>query len=478
MSLSMKLISSFAVIVLLFVINSGICIYNNQVIRFTFQEVTDYSFPELIVLDNIKTNFFRMGVETINVALIHEQQAKSHVNKQSDVVTDKVELDEEEEQFTIATQQLEKYFSDYDKLPLLPEERVLAEKLRELIQQYKVRCLALIKASGNLHLLEERRQLEEIEEQFVATVDSAIFLSHEHVKNGNQIGYSKIYYASLLSLIVTVIVVVLIVSFAILFYKTAMKLQFTTRTLAEKNNALIQVNQEKNDFIGIVVHDLKNPLSAILGMAEIIEEDVGTISNEELTEYIQMIEQSAKDMFQLILNLLDVTAIEAGRMNMSLEPTDILPIVQNLIKDYTRRAQAKNITLHFEAKASSCVTKVDKNTVRQILDNLISNAVKYSPKGKTIYIQLGEENHKLRCSIRDEGIGLSQEDQQKLFSKFTRLTPKPTDGECSNGLGLFIVKKFIEAMNGKVWCESEVGKGCRFIIEFFCAESLPKIDST
>ncbi len=471
MSLSMKLISSFAVIILLFVINSSICVYNNRVIHSTFQKVTDQSFPELITLDNIKTNFFRMGLEAINVALINEKHTEFYVN----IVTDKVGLDEEVEQFTLATQQLEKSFSDYDESSLLPKERILAVKLRELIQQYKERCLALIEATGDLHLLEERRQLEEIEEQFVATVDSAIFLSHGHVKNDSLIGYDKINNASLLSLAVTLVVVVSIILFAILFYKTAMKLQFTTRTLAEKNDALIRVNQEKNDFIGIVVHDLKNPLSAILGMAEIIKEDVGSISDEELTEYTQLIEQSAKDMFQLIINLLDISAIESGRMKMLLEPTDILPIVQNLIKDYTRRAQAKNITLHFEAKTDSCVAKIDKNTMRQILDNLISNAIKYSPKGKDIYIQLGEENHKLRCTVRDEGVGLSQEDQRKLFNKFARLTPKPTDGESSNGLGLFIVKKFIEAMNGKVWCESEVGKGCRFIIEFFCIDNLPEM---
>jgi two-component system, sensor histidine kinase and response regulator len=104
--------------------------------------------------------------------------------------------------------------------------------------------------------------------------------------------------------------------------------------------------------------------------------------------------------------------------------------------------------------------------LHQILDNLLSNGLKYSPMGKNLYLRLIKTEQVIRCEIQDEGPGLSLEDQQKLFSKFTRLTPKPTQGEHSTGLGLYIVKKLVEAMKGKVWCETELGRGATFIIEF------------
>jgi signal transduction histidine kinase len=102
----------------------------------------------------------------------------------------------------------------------------------------------------------------------------------------------------------------------------------------------------------------------------------------------------------------------------------------------------------------------------QILDNLISNAVKYSPRHQSIYITLQMEAGFIRCAIKDEGPGLSQTDQEKLFGKFTRLTSRPTNGEHSTGLGLFIVKKLVEIINAQVWCESKLGQGATFIVRF------------
>jgi signal transduction histidine kinase len=107
-----------------------------------------------------------------------------------------------------------------------------------------------------------------------------------------------------------------------------------------------------------------------------------------------------------------------------------------------------------------------KNTTHQVLDNLISNAVKYSPLGKNIMIRLLQNETYIRCEIQDEGPGLSEADKKKLFGKFNRLTARPTAGEHSTGLGLFIVKKLLEAMGGRVWCESELGHGATFIVEF------------
>ena len=133
---------------------------------------------------------------------------------------------------------------------------------------------------------------------------------------------------------------------------------------------------------------------------------------------------------------------------------------------YKKQAKIKNITLHLHTSKNQYYALVNKDTVHQILDNLISNAIKYSPYDKKVYIRINQSENRVRCEIQDEGPGLSQADQKKLFGKFTRLTPKPTGTEHSTGLGLFIVNKLVNAINGKVWCESELGKGTTFLVEF------------
>ncbi len=249
------------------------------------------------------------------------------------------------------------------------------------------------------------------------------------------------------------------------------KVEERTKDLAQKNQQLVRLNQEKNEFLGIAAHDLKNPLSAIRGFSEEISESYDEMPREEVIDYANNIQRASHKMFQLITNLLDVNAIESGKINVTLAQVNLLPLVEHLYQDYARRALAKNIQSHFEIDESpEYIAYVDENTTHQILDNLISNAVKYSPSGSEFVLRLKREQAQdgtwIRCEIQDRGPGLSLEDQAKLFGKFTRLTPQPTGGEHSTGLGLFIVKKLVDALQGKVWCESELGKGATFIVSF------------
>ena len=239
-----------------------------------------------------------------------------------------------------------------------------------------------------------------------------------------------------------------------------------TDELEKTNQALIKLNQNKNEFLGIAVHDLKNPLSAIQGWAEMIIEDYDDMPKSEIIETSHFILNSSRQMFELIRNLLDINMIESGKINVKLSRVDILPTIQKLVDTYSRRAKTKDISLQLHQKNNQYYAFVDQSIVHQILDNLISNAVKYSPYGKHINIRMQQSEKTVRCEIQDEGEGLSITEQQKLFSKFTRLTPKPTGKEHSTGLGLFIVKKLVEAINGNVWCESELSKGTSFFVEF------------
>ncbi len=255
-----------------------------------------------------------------------------------------------------------------------------------------------------------------------------------------------------------------------LLVKMSDKQQYQLTELAEKiqikNQDLIELDQEKNDFLGIVAHDLKNPLNAIQGSACFIREALEDLSKKEILELMDMIEQASRQMFYLVSNLLDVNAIESGKMNLVITTIDLLPILQNLIVHYKPHTKAKQISLNVHLSEKKYLILADQNMLYQILDNLISNAIKYSPMNKKIDIYLSKELEVVRCEIKDEGQGLSELDQNMLFNKFTRLTTKPTANEHSTGLGLFIVKKLVEMMEGKVWCESKLGDGCKFIVTF------------
>jgi len=228
---------------------------------------------------------------------------------------------------------------------------------------------------------------------------------------------------------------------------------------------LREMNDEKNEFMGIAAHDLRNPLSAIKGYAEMVMEDAQPLNHPGLEENGRRIRDTAARMVEMVQNLLDVNAIERGEMKLNLAPTDLDPALNQVIETQRPRAAVKQQTIHLETEPASVVL-ADPSVTVQVLENLVSNAVKYSPPGRKIFVRLKQDAKGVRVEVQDQGPGLSAEDQKKLFGKFARLSAKPTGGEHSTGLGLSIVKKMVEAMNGQVWCESELGRGATFVVQF------------
>jgi signal transduction histidine kinase len=169
-------------------------------------------------------------------------------------------------------------------------------------------------------------------------------------------------------------------------------------------------------------------------------------------------------MNDMIEKILDIRAIDARNIKIEKELFNIGEETQLIIDQFTDHASKKSIRIHRDLNPAS--VQLDRNYFRQILENLISNAIKFSPKNKNIYITTFQRNGKAMLTVRDEGPGFSPEDKKKLFGKFQKLSARPTGGESSTGIGLSIVKKYVDAMHGNIYCDSELGKGAIFTVEF------------
>lgn len=240
-------------------------------------------------------------------------------------------------------------------------------------------------------------------------------------------------------------------------------------TLLLANQKMITLNDERSAILNIAAHDLKNPTAAIMSYVDLMTDRWHEYDDGKKLKRLTSIRSLAQLIHEIIRNLLDVNAIETGSYTLNPVLLDPAQLCAELIDEYRDRAEAKHIALHSSLQSGLQVL-VDRSALHQVLDNLISNAVKYSPPGMNIYLELLAENGEIEIRIRDEGPGISAEDQEKLFRKFTRLSARPTGGEHSTGLGLSIVKRIVEACGGTVGCESLLGEGASFYVRLPAVE--------
>jgi len=230
------------------------------------------------------------------------------------------------------------------------------------------------------------------------------------------------------------------------------------------NASLMELNEEKNDLIGIVAHDLKSPLNQISGMLEIMKL-TGKDQPPEQQTYTSKIEQSTNRLKRMVTKILDVSAVEAKTMDIHLEKIDVAKLLEEITGRFDGLAAKKNISIVKRFKEGVPSIESDPGYLSEVLENLMSNAIKYSPLGKQVTVKLLPRSSFVRIEFIDQGQGISQKDMKYLFGKYRKLTARPTAGEDSTGLGLSIVKKYVDALQGKVWCESEEGNGSNFIVE-------------
>jgi signal transduction histidine kinase len=231
--------------------------------------------------------------------------------------------------------------------------------------------------------------------------------------------------------------------------------------VSQVNERLKKVDVEKDKFLGIAAHDLRNPLNIVLGFAESIVTSKDT-SHERDKQDAGYILQAAERMMTIITQMLDIHAIEEGRFAIEITRCDLVAISRQATASFSTAAQKKGLHLHVTEAAPALPILADPRATYRILENLVSNAIKYSPPGREIYIRLRANPDFVTWEIEDQGAGLTEADHARLFQKFAKLSARPTAGEASTGLGLSIVKMLAEAMNGRVGCRSVPGHGATF----------------
>jgi len=232
----------------------------------------------------------------------------------------------------------------------------------------------------------------------------------------------------------------------------------TTKELEEQNKALKLLNEQKNEFLGMAAHDLRSPIGVIQGFSQLLEDELG----DDYKDYTSMIINESSKMLHLLNELLDISKIEAGKLDLKKSETDYISFIKRNIKMNELLAQNKKISIVGDFEIPSQILSFDEGKIEQVLNNLISNAVKYSYPNSTITVKVFKGNHQIITQVVDEGQGISENEIDGIFKPFKKTSTKPTGGENSHGLGLAIVKKIIDGHDGSVGVSSELGKGSTF----------------
>ncbi|WP_420581566.1 sensor histidine kinase [Reichenbachiella sp.] len=232
--------------------------------------------------------------------------------------------------------------------------------------------------------------------------------------------------------------------------------------LTNSFSKLSDVNREKDGIISIVAHDLRTPLNNIEGLIQLVSMD-GNLSDDQ-KDYIKKIRSVVRHGNEMIRDLLDINQAKNQKPELKISALQLGEFVNAWQANFEKSLSSKNQTLKLDGNYENLQLQTDQGLLSRIMDNLMSNAIKFSEKGTSIHISLNQEDEQLILKITDEGPGISEQDQQKMFKPFTRLTAIPTDGEPSNGLGLSIIKSLCKQLGGKIKVESELGKGTTFIV--------------
>jgi len=240
------------------------------------------------------------------------------------------------------------------------------------------------------------------------------------------------------------------------------KIEQATNELTEKNKQLERLSQIKSEFVSTVSHELRTPLTSIQGYASLVADgDAGPI-NAEQREFLEVVKLESQRLTRLINDLLDVSKIESGKMKVAFNDFCLPDFIKHYEKEICNMASAKKIKVDIKVPNGLPKIKADADKIKQIFDNLISNAIKFSGKNTTLKIEIKENPDDIEVDIHDQGVGIAEKDIKNIFEKFQRVDNTMTRKTGGTGLGLAITKHLVEIHGGRIGVRSELGKGSTF----------------
>lgn len=244
------------------------------------------------------------------------------------------------------------------------------------------------------------------------------------------------------------------------------RLVITLRDIAKE----LKEERERNDFISTASHEMRTPVASIEGYLSLAMNAQTATIDERAKSYLEKAHEAAQHLGRLFQNLLDVTKFDDGQIKPRLGPVELVGLVKKIADAQAPHIQSKGLQYQFGSDSVDGKTinqliyaSVDEDFLREVIDNLIENAIKYTPAG-WISVSVSADSYNVRITVTDTGIGIPREELAHVFQKFYRVDNRDTREIGGTGLGLYLAKQRVEAMNGKVWAESEVGRGTKFIV--------------
>ena len=252
--------------------------------------------------------------------------------------------------------------------------------------------------------------------------------------------------------------------------KTNEGIRVLYKELEKKNKELQRLNELKDEFLSNVSHELATPLTIIKEGVRLVSDEMLGKVNEQQKEFLTIANTNVDRLTRLIVDLLDLSKIEAGKIEIKKTSIDIKSLIRKLASSFELKVEQKKLELRVNLPEEEIDIYADEHRITQVFSNLVDNAIKFTKEG-CIEISVREEGSEFECSVADTGTGISRKNIAKIFDKFTQLGRKPGPGEKGTGLGLAISRRIVELHRGRMWVESQPGRGSRFYF------SLPKSSS-
>jgi len=243
-------------------------------------------------------------------------------------------------------------------------------------------------------------------------------------------------------------------------YKENKELQSNLLKLEKSKSELEELQRQKDDLFAVIIHDIKNPASLIKSLVELLTSYDLTATEQQ--EIINDIAQTTSKIVALSQEVSKILSLEGTKLNLNFDTANLNDIIKDVYQRNQIAAKNKSITMFTDLMEGLPDGEFDVQKIDEVIDNLVSNAIKFTPNGGTVRIKSSKELNNLVVEVSDNGLGLSEDDLKNTFKRGAKLSAQPTAGESSTGLGLWIVKKLVESHKGRVWVKSALGKGSTF----------------